>query len=88
MAELKIELGAADMQKVKRFAVLHYGDQGDTSIGSFVETALEMRLLWLDRVSGAGIQVEEPVANWEFKSGPSDERIQSEIRRELFGGRE
>ena len=88
MAKLNVELGPDVIEKVKRLAALHYGDGGDASIGSWVETALEMRLLWMNRVGGGRSQVEEPMVNWEFKSGPSDERIQAEIRRGLFRGRE
>ena len=88
MTKLDLNLDAKFIEGVKSIAERHYGDGGDAALGRVVEAALELRLLWGELAGQGGPEVNEPVANWEFKSGPSDERIQSEIRRELFRGGE
>ena len=65
MGMLDVELSDRLIGEIKDLAERHYGDANDDSIRQVVETALEMRLLWLHRVEGAGAQVEEPAAQWE-----------------------
>ena len=67
MAEIDIELDSSLIEGVKRLAVHHYGDSSDTSIAHVAESALEMRLLWLDLVKEGGNEIEEPI--YRFKKG-------------------
>ena len=65
MGMLDVELSDRLIEDIKDLAERHYGDASDDSIRQVVEAALEMRLLWLHRVEGAGAHVEEPAAQWE-----------------------
>ena len=65
MGVLDVELSDGLIKDIKDLAERHYGDASDDSIRRVVETALAMRLLWLEQVEGAGAQVEEPAALWE-----------------------
>jgi len=65
MAEIDIELDSDLIRGVKRLAVSHYGDSSDTSTARVAESALEMRLLWLDLVKEGGNEIEEPI--YRFK---------------------
>ena len=67
MGMLDVELSDRLIEDINDLAERHYGDASDDSIRRVVETALEMRLLWLHRVEGAGAQVEEPAAQWESR---------------------
>ena len=64
MGTLDVELSDELIEELKDLAERHYGDASDDSIRRVVETALAMRLYWLQRVEGAGTQVEEPAAQW------------------------
>ena len=61
MAEIEIELDSDLIEGVKRLAVRHYGDSGDASVSRVAESALEMRLLWLDLVKEGQNEIEEPI---------------------------
>ena len=61
MAEIDIELDSNLIERVKGLAVRHYGDSSDTSMARVTESALEMRLLWLDLVKEGGNEIEEPI---------------------------
>lgn len=61
MAEIDIELDSDLIEGVKRLAVRYHGDSSDASMGRVAESALEMRLLWLDLMKEAGNEIEEPV---------------------------
>ena len=65
MGVLDVELSDGLIKDIKDLAERHYGDASDDSIRRVIETALAMRLLWLERVEGAGTQVEEPTVQWE-----------------------
>lgn len=67
MAEIEIELDGSLIEGVKRLAARHYGDSSDTSIARVAESALEMRLLWLDLAKGGGNEIEEPI--YRFRKG-------------------
>ncbi len=67
MGVLDVELSDGLIKDIKDLAERHYGDASDDSIRQVVETALAMRLLWLQRVEGTGAQVEEPAAQWESR---------------------
>ena len=85
MGMLDVELSDSLIDDIRDMAERHYGDASDDSVRQVVETALEMRLLWLDRVERAGAQVEEPAAQWEslgIQGGGS-----GQIQDWLFEGR-
>ena len=67
MGVLDVELSDGLIKDIRDLAERHYGDASDDSIRRVVETALAMRLLWLQRVDEAGAQVEEPAALWESR---------------------
>ena len=67
MGVLDVELSDGLIKDIKGLAVRHYGDASDDSIRRVVETALAMRLLWLERVEDAGAKVEEPATQWESR---------------------
>ena len=67
MGVFDVELSDELIEELKDLAERHYGDASDDSIRRVVETALALRLLWLQRVEGAGTQVEEPTALWESR---------------------
>ena len=67
MGILDVELSDGLIKDINDLAERHYGDASDDSIRRVVETALAMRLLWLDRIEESGAQVEEPAALWESR---------------------
>ena len=77
MGILDVELSDGLIEDIKDLAERHYGDTSDDSIGRVVETALEMRVLWLERVGGASAEVKEPAAKWESRGteAESDEAV-------------
>ena len=85
MGMLDVELSDRLIEDIKDLAERHYGDASDDSIRRVVETALEMRLLWLHRVEGTGAQVEEPAARWESRS--TDAEGADAVLEWLFEGR-
>ena len=85
---LEIEISANLIRDVKRLADLHYGDSGDAAISKVVETALQMRLGWMDMVEHAGSEIEEPVARWESEPTEAGRQTELEIVGWLFGGRQ
>ena len=87
MADLDVELESKLMERVKSLAVRHYGDSGPTSIRRVFETALEMRLLWIDRAKAVGAEVEEPVVDWQCGRTPATDPSKPEIGEWLFGRR-
>lgn len=65
MMNIDVELDNDLIEGVKQLAARHYGDSSDTSMAHVAESALEMRLLWLDLVKGEGNEIEEPI--YRFK---------------------
>jgi len=65
MAEIDIEVDGDLIAGVKRLAVSHYGDDSDTSMDRVAESALQMRLLWLNLVKEGGNEIDEPI--YRFK---------------------
>lgn len=88
MAELEIVLGNDLVEGIKRLALVHYGDGGETSVGRVVECALEMRLLWLRLIEEAGKEVNEPITNWETEDALASEEGQARVRDWLFRRKE
>ena len=72
MGVLDVELSDRLIEDIKDLAARHFGDASDDSIRQVVETALEMRLLWLERVDRAGAEVEEPASHWESGGTPAE----------------
>lgn len=72
MGVLDVELSDGLIKDIRDLAERHYGDASDDSIRRVVETALAMRLLWLERVERVGAQVEEPAAQWESRGKDAD----------------
>ncbi len=85
MGILDVELSDRLIEEIKDLAERHYGDASDDSIRQVVETALEMRLLWLHRVEGAGAQVDEPAAQWESRGKDAEDA--DTVLEWLFDGR-
>ena len=88
MEKLNIDLDADLIEGIRQLAVTHYGDSGDASISQVVEAALEMHLMWAELVKEGGMQVEEPITNWEFETSLTNEQAQAELRKSLFKRRE
>ena len=84
MAEIEIELGNDLFEGMKRLATCLYGDSNDSSIASVAESALAMRLFWLDLMKKAGSEIEEPLIHFEFTNGDPRSQLPSEIRDWLF----
>ena len=78
MTELEIDLNADLLRQVKRLAERHFGTSDEEAMGKVVESALQMRFLWLDIAEDAGKEVEEPVISLQTSqegSGGSEEDI-------------
>ncbi len=84
MAVLDIEIDSDAMRGIKDLAILHYGDDSDSSICRVVEVALEMRLGWRERVGSPGDEINEPVARWEFSEVRPEQERQTDIQTWLF----
>ena len=82
--DVDVELDDELIQGIRRLAVSHYGDSGDMSVARVAEVALEMRLLWEDRVKGGGNEIEEPITSWEWPSRQPAEQLPTEIQSWLF----
>ena len=85
---LELEVSADLIRGVKQLAKLHYGDSDFAAVSKVVETALHMRLEWLDLVEKAGSEVEEPVARWEHVPTRTGGQPEEEVAGWLFGGRQ
>jgi hypothetical protein len=89
VAELDIELDKYLIEEVQRLAVHLYGDCSSASFTRVVEVALEMRLLWQDRVYVGGTEIEEPLLNWESAgAGNLDEQLPQQVLGWLFKRRD
>ncbi len=84
MTTLDLEINSNLMERIKDLAERHYGNASEVALSRVVETALEMRLLYAERVEEAGGEVEEPIVDWEFGSGPVSEQVRSSVRGFLF----
>ena len=87
MGTLDVELSDGLIKDLHELAERHYGDASDDSVRRVVETALDMRLMWLEHVERAEAQVEEPAAQWEaFGTDPEDAGAVHEWLFEGSGG--
>jgi hypothetical protein len=84
MMDLDIELGDEAVRRIRAIAVSHYGDNGDTSVGRVVESALEMRLLSAKLIDRGQDEIEEPITHWQFLDKQPAEQLPAEIRSRLF----
>lgn len=75
------------MDSINRLAVRHWGDASQASVLRETEIALELFLVWLDRVEGGENGIGEPITSWEFPASPIVNENANGIRRWLFRGR-
>jgi hypothetical protein len=57
----EIQIDGELLDGVSRLAIRHYGDASDISVLRVIEAALELYLLWLDRVEKGVKEVDEPL---------------------------
>jgi hypothetical protein len=75
------------MSSIRRLAVRHWGDASEAAVLRETEIALELLLVWLDRVEGSEKEIEEPLTTWEFPASSVGNENGNRIRRWLFRGR-
>lgn len=80
MAEINVFVDSGLLREIDRIAAKQYGDDGQESRRRLVEAALEMRILWSNKVDHGQDQTEESVSQWQFipsnigKNGGDDVR--------------
>ena len=55
------------MRSISHLAVRHWGDASEASVLRETEIALELMLVWLDRVEGGEKEIDEPI--YRFRNG-------------------
>lgn len=63
----EIQIDGELLAGVSRLAIRHYGDASDISVLRVTEVALELYLLWLDRVEIGVKEIDEPL--YRLKEG-------------------
>jgi len=85
MARIGVQLRAEEMQQLAKLANELFGYDGPESMGRVVEVALMMRLFWAQLVGERGIEVEEPVIEWDNARENGVSGDTTELQRWLFG---
>lgn len=84
MANLDVTVDRELQRKVRSLAIRHYRDASDTSVSWVANVALEIFLLFLDRVEGGVKEIAEPVTNWDSPTSRVAEEDADGIRQWLF----
>lgn len=88
MVDVELELSAELIELLRELARRYHGDSEDAAISKVVEDAIMMRLLWLDQLGDVANEIDDPVAQFEVQTTPSEEHVRAEIKDFLFRGRQ
>ncbi len=80
----EIHIRDSVMSGLNRLAVRHWGDDSEASLLRETEIALEMLLVWLERVEGGEKEIEEALTTWEFPTSSVMRENGNGIRGRLF----
>ena len=84
MVDVELELSAELIELLRELARRYHGDSEDATISKVVEDAIMMRLLWLDQSGNVANEIDDPVAQFEVQTSPSEEHVRAAIKDFLF----